>query len=971
MSPSEQTPVVSPHPSANALGDAFNERLSPEQKADVALHLASCAECTRRFSLLDQANEMTPEVLPASLSDVVLPLTQLLKRGTVLGRYVVLDPLGAGGMGEVYSAIDPELDRTIALKLVRASGASGSEAQTRLLREAQAMAKLAHPNVVSIYDVGVVDGRVFLAMELVTGSTLTQWLKTQPRTWQAIITLFAEAGQGLAAAHRAGMVHRDFKPDNLLIGLDGRARVSDFGLARSAPTGVTEPSALEAPALAAALGSAAPNLLGSPMTQAALVLGTPGYMAPEQFDGATASAHSDQFSFCVSLYKALYGQPPFLNENLPSLVRAVRAGAVQPPPSGSKVPSFVHRVVLKGLSVDPAARFVSIDELLVALADDPARARMRWALAGAAALFAVLLVGGAAVAMQRYNTRCTGAELKLVGLWDAQRKTELESAFRKTDVVYAGDVWHTVETSLERYATEWVAQRTEACEATWFKGKQSDAVLTLRMQCLSDRLDELRSITDLLGKVDAAAIESAAKAPTALTELGRCADVAALERRAPMPKNADEQRRVEALQHSLNGLSSLFTLGRYQEGAATAERIAEEAKTLGYAPLRASATFWLVRFSGKLGRFSVIRELLFETVRLAEIAGDDVLRFEGTVTLASLGLEVGESLEQLLTYTEIAESMLGRIKGTDRPAVKLQVVRGNVLLTRERYDEAVKAYEKGRLVAEASQQDLTDDLSDLMDNIALAHHFQHLDYQSLAENQRSLSMMLPRLGPKHPDVAYTNLNVAEAYLALNEPEQALKPTEASLAARLETLGPEHVLTAECLFTRGRILGLLGRVEEGRKDLITALETVKRLAPISPIAMQVSAGFGEFSLAEKDAGGALAHFEHAAQLAQTLETNSPGNIILGRALALGALGRRAEALTGLDEAIAALTKEKDNAGLFRAHFGLADLLWQPGSEKSARAHAETALHLLGPIEGNTTERQVAIRKWLTEHPGGPG
>ena len=314
-----------------------------------------------------------------------------------IGRYVVLRPLGEGGMGVVYAAYDEELDRKVALKLIHPSLQGQNEIRTRILREAQALARVSAPNVVTVYEAGEALGQIFIAMEFVNGTTLTKWSETK-RSWQEILRMYLDAGQGLLAAHQAGLVHRDFKPDNVLIGKDGRPRVADFGLARIDEKAEGSASPLSAavptvsPVSPASTGSTARRSqealpLLSPVTQAGAVLGTPLYMSPEQHLGEPTDARSDQFSFCVALYEALYGQLPFAGDTVQSLGFNTISGRIQPRPAGSQVPKPVHLALLRGLSPSPDQRFPSMAELLAALSYDPdvdptagPRARRRVAL---------------------------------------------------------------------------------------------------------------------------------------------------------------------------------------------------------------------------------------------------------------------------------------------------------------------------------------------------------------------------------------------------------------------------------------------------------------------------------------------------------------------------------------------------------------------------------------------------------------
>ncbi|MFP2964418.1 protein kinase domain-containing protein, partial [Myxococcus sp. 1LA] len=304
--------------------------LPPARAAEVDAHLDTCPACRRMVAeaLRAQTPDDNPPGAPTVVTHPRSPSGEgpSLERGTAVGRYLVLERLASGGMGVVYSAYDPELDRRVALKLLRvaALGLEAEQGRAHLLHEAQAMARVSHPHVVPVYDVGTFGPQVFLTMELVDARTLRPWLKAEPRSWRQVLALFLDAGRGLAAAHAAGVVHGDFKPENLLVGQDGRVRVTDFGLARNA------------------------NPLDdvSPLSG-----GTPAYMAPEQMEApAPADARSDQFAFCVALYEALHGERPFAATTPHELLAEVRAGKVRPAPRGTQVPPWLRRVLLRGLS---------------------------------------------------------------------------------------------------------------------------------------------------------------------------------------------------------------------------------------------------------------------------------------------------------------------------------------------------------------------------------------------------------------------------------------------------------------------------------------------------------------------------------------------------------------------------------------------------------------------------------------------
>ena len=298
-----------------------------------------------------------------------------------LGRYELLGELGAGGMGVVYQGRDPTLGRPLAIKLIRPR-AGGAEGRARFLREAQAMARLHHPNVVPVFDVGEADGQVYLVMPLLPGGTLATWLRAAPRPWREVVDRFAAAARGLAAAHAAGMIHRDFKPENVLVGEGGEVQVADFGLARLG----AEEVALAATGAAEAVD----------VTRAGTVLGTPVYMAPEQLRGGEVDRRADVFAFCVSLYEGLYGQRPFTVPDgargqaaLDELLARIEAGRIEPPPRDRDVPGWLHAIVVRGLAPAPADRWPTIDAVLAALERRRPSRRDRWLAAASLALVGI------------------------------------------------------------------------------------------------------------------------------------------------------------------------------------------------------------------------------------------------------------------------------------------------------------------------------------------------------------------------------------------------------------------------------------------------------------------------------------------------------------------------------------------------------------------------------------------------------
>ncbi|MCA9715699.1 MAG: serine/threonine protein kinase, partial [Myxococcales bacterium] len=496
-----------------------------------------------------------------------------------IGRYTVLDRLGQGGMGVVYSAYDPELDRKVAIKILR--GERGDvRGNARLVREAKAMARVAHPNVIAVIEVGEHEGHTFVVMEYLRGKSLDEWI-TGARSWREIVAVYAQAGRGLAAAHQAGVVHRDFKPHNAMIiegGVDdGRVKVLDFGLARA-----REELTQGAEPLARGAG------VDASLTRTGAIMGTPLYMAPEQYLGLEADARSDQYSFGVSLHEALYGQLPYTAGELAELRELVLAGQYAAPERGADVPPWVLRVLRRALSREPEARYPSMHALCEALERDPTARRRRVAVT--ASLVAAACVGSWAIARAGVDASrpCAGPEFTLEDVWSAGPRARMHESFARPGRASALETLARVEARLDVYATGWREQRREACEQHR-AGLQSDELLDLRMRCLDLRRASFTALVDVFAAADDAVISRAAEASYGLPELSRCADAAALRSAVPLPEDGARARGVQAARRALEGARVLTSAGRYRDALAGVDEVYARAGALEYPPLRAEA----------------------------------------------------------------------------------------------------------------------------------------------------------------------------------------------------------------------------------------------------------------------------------------------------------------------------------------------------------------------------------------------
>ncbi|HMB52085.1 MAG TPA: serine/threonine-protein kinase, partial [Thermoanaerobaculia bacterium] len=486
--------------------------------------------------------------------------TEGLAPGTRVGRFVVLYRLGAGGMGSVHAAYDPRLDRKVAIKLLHRQSAAeaevGAAAAPDLEREARALARLSHPNVVTVHELGTADGRPFVAMELVEGRTLGDWLNGGERSWREVLWLFRAAGEGLAAAHDLGVVHQDFKPSNVMVTGDGGVRVLDFGLA-----------AMETQRTAGAEG----------------VWGTPPYVAPERLEGAPADARGDQFGFCVALHEALWGRPPEWDTE----------GEPRRPPGRSRVPLVLWDALARGLARRPGDRHPSMVSLLAALDFERRSRRRRRALAVAAAVLAVTAVGYAALSSAPAEL-CGGGPERVGAVWNDGRRAEVLRAFRATGLPVADAAAALVGDRIDRFLASWQGSYAEACRATHVLGEQSDQLLDRRMLCLDARLAEVDALAGIFAAANPEIVLGAAESTHRLGDLERCADSEGLSRLPELPADPAARRRVETATARLAEQRARQAAGQPPE-TTVVEAVAETAREAGYLPLETEALVLLTR----------------------------------------------------------------------------------------------------------------------------------------------------------------------------------------------------------------------------------------------------------------------------------------------------------------------------------------------------------------------------------------
>ncbi|MFO7563203.1 MAG: serine/threonine-protein kinase [Enhygromyxa sp.] len=677
-----------------------------------------------------------------------------------IGRFTVLKRLGAGGMGVVYAAYDTELDRKLAIKLLRGVDEEGAHI-TRLRREAQALAKAAHPNVVHVYEVAEFRKQVYVAMEFVEGVTLREWQpsKNGDRVAQ-IVEKFIEAGRGLAAAHAAGLVHRDFKPDNALVGDDGRVRVLDFGLARGLDQAGQETEATldQGPELLESTDSS----LHQPLTRTGAILGTPAYMAPEQHLGNRADARSDQFSFCVALWEKLYGERPFRARDIRQLALRVIEGRIEEPESAASVPQRLRRVLERGMATDPAQRWPDMITLLAALAGEP-RKRRSWLILGVG--LGLLGLAGIvwALTSEPKPSPCLGGERELAGIWDEEVRERVHAAFLATQTPGAEAAWTGTTRQLDEYASEWVAMHREVCEASVVRQQESAELFGRKMVCLGQRLTELEQLTELLVDADADIVSRAVVAAGSLAQIDACADERSLI------EDVDDER-LDELERLLASASGRKAFGKYDEGLEIALQALELATQIHTPHGEGRAYLLLGDLQNRRNKLGEAKRYLREALRRADVAGDDATRVAALTKLMRVSylehdLEAGEAL------AADARAALDRLGDAPLLEADYYLHHGSLALARGDNETAGEYHGRALAIREA------------------------------------------KLGADHPEVAISLNGIANALLGQGQHEQAEQMARRALAIFETQLGPEHLYTAashnsigNCLMERGRHIG---------------------------------------------------------------------------------------------------------------------------------------------------------------------
>ncbi|HEU0031187.1 MAG TPA: serine/threonine-protein kinase [Kofleriaceae bacterium] len=874
------------HLSDDGLVAFVDGTLSEHERRRWLAHVDQCSPC----------HELLAAAAPALGSDGSRDdsADTTVLRGARVGRFTVLDLLGVGATAEVHTAYDPQLDRKVALKLLRSEDTVGG-GDKRLLREAQALARLAHPNVVSVFDAGEHGDRRFVAMELVEGETLRTWLAAAERPWIEILRMFIAAGRGLAAAHAVGIVHRDFKPDNVLVGADGRPRVADFGLARAAG----EPS--QRPVR----GAPVDDTHAATITQTGSAVGTPAYMAPEQLVGDDATATSDQFAFCVSLWEGLTGTRPFSTTT--ALTRLERIERGEPGAFESSAPASVRRALERGLAAFPGDRWPTIDALLAALEAALPRRRRAAIAAGVLGVVAVAAIGVAGVALSRDDE---GARCELAppsGLWDADMQHRVRAAFLATQRPYAADTYARVDRALAELVAQLATQRRAACEAG-ARGEQSSALLDLQMACLDRRVAETRALTGVLaGEPDVDTLDGAVDAVAKLPPIERC-DRAALADAYPAPDIAVGPA-VASLRQQLAAATALVAVGRYDAAIAETEPLVAAADHLAYPPL--SAEVRLARAEALLQAAKpAAKDALYDAALAAARARDRRGEIQALLWIVpALGDDRGKLDDALEAARHVEIALAAAGDGPELADLRetLALARAQVFRDQARYADARALVET--TLAARRKRGLADDAATGRTLFQLATLLGDMGQAEAAPPvfEQALVIFESRLGPEHPNVAAVLNNLGMALERIGRYDDARATYERALGLKIRTLGPEHPGVATTLNNLAMVADDQGRLDDAAMLQERALAI--REAKLGPEHPMIASSLSNLAATRTKQGRyteAIALHRRALAMREKLTgAKHPGvaQSLSGLASALRMTGELDEARTAIARAIA--------------------------------------------------------------------
>ncbi|MFO0631417.1 MAG: protein kinase [Nannocystaceae bacterium] len=967
--------ATEPCPSDAQLAALIDGSASMAQARVLRSHLDHCESCTELIAHLVRGT--APAAAPAAL----------LAPGTRVGRYVVRAVIGAGAMGVVYRAHDPELQRELAIKLVRPRATEADALMERLRRESRALARLRDPNVIAVHDIGVLPTtradqapQIFIAMEYVDGTTLRRWLET-PRSWRAIVTVFVQAGRGLAAAHRAGLVHRDFKPDNVLVGRDGRAQVTDFGLARA--HGDDRSDERDHPGALAHSDAAVPGSGASTLTQTGARVGTPLYMAPEQIEGAEIGPAADQFAFAVSLFEAIARERPFAGATIAALFDNVLAGNLRA--VRWRAPRYLLQALQRALAVDPRARHRDMDALLAALQHDVRPRR----LALATAALAATSLGGWAWLQhaERESTRARCGREASLDAWSNERREAVAAAMGDaTD--YGADVFERVAPRLDAWAQQYRALREASCLHDELEHADAAKTRAMARRCYDDHASDVAHVVERFEHPDAQLLARAMQLVTELPPASECDDPRWLERHvAPMLAGDDPGGRA-ALQRELDRAKTAFDAGAYDDAAAAIEALQAHADGIDDLALRAAIALQRALVVRVQRDAATAEQATTEAFHLALRAHDDEHAARAAIELLELtGVGLADASKSQ-HWAALAASTLSRI---DPPPPRLEVLRlrnlGLVAARHRRLLEAKTYFELGLDYARRELGESSPHVVSLLSNVASNAMARGELTDGIARLREVVARREADLGPRHPTLAGPLVNLGNAlqmvsdhdgalqsyaraealcraqslpqlaallsnrahvHLLRGDTAAAMRDMQEALTLDLQRHPPEHPDVVEARYSLARVALDRGELALARSELDTALGAVPE-ARDRALYVRIALELARLERLEGHADAALTRLDGIAAGVAEAAPELGLRFARTRAETLHALDRNDEAIAALEHATATMDSS-DAVESVAALRALAQLL-EPRDRARAEAVRQRADAVAGTAGGH--------------------
>ncbi len=920
---------MEPCPAAETVDDFVAGRLPPDHRRQLEVHLDACATCQQLVARLMRST-YEPSAPRPDRAAVTVPVRDPLAigEGVKVGRYIVLGSVGAGGMGTVYAAYDRALDRKIALKFL-ARARSDEAALAQMLAEASAMARLSHPNVVTVHDVGAYEGKPYLAMEFVEGTTLEGWRRQQPRSMREIARVMAAVARGLGAAHAAGIIHRDVKPQNVLVA-GSRVLVTDFGL----------------------------SVRDQGASSGGVIAGTPAYMAPEQFRGDAVDARTDVFGLCATLYEMIHGCPPFGSTTPEEVRERLSTGRPPTPPPGSRASPRLHRLALRGLAPDPNDRPASMDALADELLADPAVSWRRGGIAvlAAGAAAAAFWVGGYLKANPERQCRA-GAEA-MTATFNPDLRQKLRARYLDAG---AGGSWSRVERRFEDYVSSWRAMHDQTCAATYGERRQSETILDLRMDCLYGQRSTIAAMAQsLLTATPTQLIKSTT------ARLPIVAECEALGRAGTKPLPPDPQARagIRSVEDRLGQADAQIALGDLEAAGRFNQQAVTGARQVGYEPLLARALRQSAAIDMRLGRGGAHQSgeravaTLMEAMAAADAGRDDLRRADVVNDLVADNV-FSDRYPDAERWAGPASALLTRIGDPPAQRSGLEHSLGWLWFFTGKRPQAEAAFDRSLSLRRSILKP--------HDPLVLSSLNGACTARPTLDSQTSCFRDLvaageATYGPRHYELAslYNNLAICLVKRPRTLPEgcamirKAVDIKQASIDAAHPALLDDLNNLAWCLNEQGNL-------KEARSLFEKALT---HAAPKTAARARLQDGYGLLLADDRDPAGALRNLRQSvadrvslfgATHHLVLETTVDlGKVLLGQ-------GRAQEALTEVDNLLAACKTAAVKAALVVELHNLRGRALQAlGKFQAAHAAHEEALRLHEELNANPGAAPVATR-----------